>query len=116
MKGGVIAAIAAGVVAYFLLRKRQTKAAAAEVGEQAGKAAQPPQSTAASGWVAESFPLSYGMYGQKVQKLQKYLISHGYNVAADSYFGDITKRAVLSAFGAPSVDEWQYTARLIDSY
>jgi peptidoglycan hydrolase-like protein with peptidoglycan-binding domain len=115
MKRGMIAAIAAGVVAYFLLRKRRTSAAA-EVGEQAGKAAQPPQSTAAFGWVVESFPLAYGMYGQKVQKLQKYLISHGYNLAADSYFGDATKRAVISSFGAPSVDGWQYTARLIDSY
>jgi peptidoglycan hydrolase-like protein with peptidoglycan-binding domain len=115
MKGGIVAAIAAGVVVYFLLRKRRENAAA-EIGERAGNALPPPAPTATTGWVPESYPLSYGMYGTKVQKLQKYLISHGYNLAADSYFGDATKRAVVSAFGAPSVDEWQYVARLIDTY
>jgi peptidoglycan hydrolase-like protein with peptidoglycan-binding domain len=62
-----------------------------------------------SAWDPVSFPIKYGMMGEKVKTVQKYINnSLGKSIAVDARFGSETKNALESTLDVSQVDEELY--------
>jgi pectin methylesterase-like acyl-CoA thioesterase len=103
----LIALIISAVILVLVVRRRKNMPAGiTETVVQSVKTAV--SSAVPSGYVAESFPLKKGMYGEKVRILQEELLFVGFNVGstgADSKFGTNTLNAVRAYYFNPSKTE-----------